>query len=70
MDIAPRRLPMQRQAVGRYVVALLHAIVPDHAGDAQAVISEIFLPAFRLRLAMGLEVAPFLDRRLIPEKGK
>ena len=48
--------------------AFVHAIVPDDAGDAQAIIGKNPAAAFCLRDPMFTRVAPSQNCRFVPEK--
>src|SRR3970282_1646321 len=56
---------VQCPAVGRRLPSVGHAVVADHARDAEPIVGENAGPALRLRKAMPLELAPAFDRLLI-----
>src|SRR3970040_1031369 len=56
---------MYRPAVHGRLFPLGHAVVADHARDAEPIVGENAGPALRLRKAMPLELAPAFDRLLI-----
>ena len=49
---------------------VLHAIVPRHIGDPQAIAGKDVSAAFGLRRAVFGQGAPFLHCRLIPPEGE
>jgi hypothetical protein len=59
---------VNRAAVFRRLRALVHAVVADHAGDAQPVIAEDFRAALGLVAAMQGNVAPGFDRGFVAEE--
>ena len=61
---------MEGHAVRWRLVPLSHAIVAHDRRDAQAVVTEHDVPAHGLRLAMGMQLAPFLQRGLVPPVGE
>src|SRR5215468_12011750 len=62
-----RPLAVLGTTVGGNLRAVRHAVVPDHACDAQSVIAEYFAAAERLYAAMRFEISPCIHRRLIAE---
>src|SRR5262245_58582037 len=56
--------------IRRRFVPALHPVVAQYARDAQAVVGENAVAAFRLRGAMLLQVTPLLDRFFIPPEGE
>src|SRR6185312_16728169 len=79
MNLAPSR-PRSREVcssspvlfsrIGRRLVPFGHAVVAHHGGDAQAIIAEHALAAGLLGLAVVLDVAPGLHRRLVAPEGE
>ncbi|MNW09514.1 hypothetical protein D3C71_2065240 [compost metagenome] len=56
---------MPRAAVGGRFVALVHAVVAQHLGHAQAVVLEHAAAPGFLRAAVRLQRAPALDRLFV-----
>jgi hypothetical protein len=59
---------VKRAAVLGRLRAFVHAVVADHAGDAQPIILENGGAALGLSPAMLRRIAPFFDRGLVAEK--
>src|SRR5579862_1729822 len=56
--------------IGRCLGALVHAVVAQHLGDAQAVVAKHAVAAGLLGRAVMLDVAPRRHRRLVAPEGK
>src|SRR3954452_10436095 len=67
-DVPPRALVrvVHRAAVLWRLLAIIHAVVADDAGDTQVIIGEDFCAALGLGAAVLHRVAPGLHGRLVP----
>jgi hypothetical protein len=59
---------VHRAAVLRRLLALVHAVVSDHAGNAQPIIGKNFRAAPGLATAMLRNIAPGLDRGFVAKE--
>src|ERR1700761_1154875 len=64
------RSPIDRAVVLRRLGAVGHAVVAYDMSDAQAIIGEHAMAAFRLRAAVGFEIAPRRHGRFVAPEGE
>ncbi|CAN5325523.1 hypothetical protein BH23CHL1_BH23CHL1_26370 [soil metagenome] len=57
-------------AIGRRLLAVSHAVIPDHAGDPEAVVLEDLHPANGLCRAMRVQLPPLFECLLIAPDGE
>lgn len=69
---APRRIGsgvvVRRKTVARRLLTFVHTVIPDHAGNSQAIVGKNLCTPSGLRGPMAGDIAPCLHCRLVAEK--